>query len=71
MSSLGNRVSRLEARATPNIRMPVTVFEPLTMDNIEDRIADAERDAAATGHQLLAIRIVDSWRTRGRSHEKS
>jgi len=73
MSSLGNRLSRLEARVTPNVRMPVTVkvFDPLTMDNIEERIAEAERDAAASGHQLLAIRIVDPWRNGETKHEKS
>ena len=58
MSSLGNRLSRLEARVTPNVRVPVTVkvFDPLTMDNIEERIAEAERDAAASGHRHADVR---------------
>jgi hypothetical protein len=48
----------------------VKVFDPLETGDVEERIAEAERDAGANSHQLLAIRIVDPWRNGGSHHEK-
>jgi hypothetical protein len=60
MSALQRRLSKLEARSGRE-RCPVVVkvFDPLETDDVEERVAEAERDATASGHQLLAIRIVD------------
>jgi hypothetical protein len=63
MSSLGNRVSRLEARTRRGTSpVVVKVFDPREIDDVKEGIAEAEQDAVASGHQLLAIRIVDPWR---------
>ena len=63
MSSLSSRVSRLEARTRRGTcPVVVKVFDPREKDDVEERIAEAERIAAANGEKLLAIRIVDPWR---------
>lgn len=63
MSALQRRLSKLEAHSGSG-RCPVVVkvFYPLEIDDVEKRIAEAEREAASSGLQLFAIRIVDPWR---------